>query len=84
MVDSKENCKFGLGVKGLMFDSRVMMFTEIRCLSLFGDKELKQIFICSMAHGQDEWDFETVGVKWWQIESSFASQAIEALMTWGY
>ena len=41
MVDSKENCKFGLGVKGLMFDSRVMMFTGIRCLSLFGDEELK-------------------------------------------
>ena len=54
MVDSKENCKFGLGVKGLMFDSRVMMFVEIRCLSFFGDEELKQIFICSMAHGQDE------------------------------
>ena len=37
-----------------------------------------------MAHGQDDRDFETVGVIWWQIESSFASQAIEALMTWGY
>ena len=41
------------------------------------------IYIYSLAHGRDEWVFETVDVKSWQIESSFASQVIWTLMTWG-
>ena len=41
------------------------------------------LYIYSLAHGRDEWVFETVGVKSWQIESSFASQVIWTLMTWG-
>ena len=41
------------------------------------------LYIYSLAHGRDEWVFETVDVKSWQIESSFASQVIWTLMTRG-